>query len=534
MNPSSPPAAVHARRVTLPRSAGWVPASRIAGWLVGVFRICFVYFLPRSDDWNAQARLDMSLAIVNHGTIAIDAYHWNSLDEAYYHGHYFSNKAPGQSLVGVPVYAAHKALLRLVGNTSFDDVGLPTASGRVNQYYILVEYLESMYTVAIPAVFLLLLFFWFLGFYSTSLVNRTILTLALGLGTVISPYAQLFYSHVPTAALLFAGFVLIHLLCRREARDSAWAGWLLAHPTATALLAGFALGAAVLFEYPACLIGALIGIYAVARLPRRLLPYVVAGAVPPLLGLLSYNYAAYHNPLTTGYGDSAVAFWRTLHANGGTASTWSFRPKAIIGLSLSLYRGLFFLSPWLLLAFPGYLLWARRGGRDWLLFLAIPIVFFAESSMYSGWDGGATVGSRYLIPMLPFLALPVIFVLDRVSSSIARFAIYAAIAIAIAAVWIETLGGTSVYYPLPGIDNPLFTYSLPGLAHGDLPNNLGRVVLSPLFGDNAMVTLLPFFGLLAGLSLAVWGPLLVARHGRLGRLALARILHAPGWPPTGS
>src|SRR5436305_112367 len=96
-----------------------IPQRRVPLWLLGTLLICFLYFLPRPGEWNQDARLDMSLAIVNHATVQIDQYHWNAgVDAAQFEGHYYQNKAPGQSLLAVPVLAAYKGMLVLAGQGS--------------------------------------------------------------------------------------------------------------------------------------------------------------------------------------------------------------------------------------------------------------------------------------------------------------------------------------------------------------------------------------------------------------------------------
>jgi hypothetical protein len=500
-----------------------VSALRIGIWLAGLALFCFVYFLPRWHDWNQDARLDMTMALVNHGTIAINAYQWNTKDDDFFHGHYYSNKAPGQSLVGVPVYAVYKALLslppvrRAVDSIERDSAWKLALQDGGDRFippkldFALLQYVESIVTVAIPAVLLLVLFYWFLGYFSNSLFNRALLTLALGLATMIFPYAQLFYSHIPAAALLFAGFVLVYIATVRSPKLAL--GLTIApgvevprfasHRLQTTFLiffAGLALGAAVVFEYPAIIISALICIYALLRLPRRLWPYLVLGTVPGILTVMGYDYTAYHNPFVTGYSEHSLIWKQEAEGIGGF--TWPPHWDAIKGMSVSRYRGLFFLSPFLLLAFPGYVLWSRRSGYEWLLFLAAPVAFFFAIAMYWGWFAGEAVGPRYLIPMLPFLTLPIIFVLDRVRSWPGRLAIYALVAISVVNIWVETLGSRA--YPHSYTMNPLFTYSLPALARGEVPLNLGTFA-----GLNGLPSLLPLAALLLIWSVATLVPALV-------------------------
>lgn len=493
---------------------------RVGLWLAGLFLLCFLYFLPRPADWNQDSRLDMTLALVNHGTIAIDAYHWNTQDDDYVHGHYYSNKAPGQSLVGVPIYIAYRAVFGVwQGRSAANDIGLARTWNTLYYSYYILQCVESLYTVAIPAMLFLLLFFWFLGQFSTSVRNRVTLTLALGLGTSVFPYSQVLYAHVPVAGLLFAGFALVYSLAHGDSSSAARANWLTTHPRLAAFLAGLALGGAILLEYPAALVALCVAVYAVWRLPRGLSVLVAAGGAPMALALLGYDIAAFHNPLITGYSIHSKVWNQVGTGVGGTAFTWPPRLDAIFGMTFSPYRGLFFLSPFLLLAVPGYILWARKGGRDWLVCLIVPPVLLLTMAMDAYWSAGYAVGPRILIPMLPFLVLPVIFVLDRVVSRLGRIGIYALMAVSALNVWIETIGGRG--YPPTSVANPLFQYSLPALAHGTMPINLGTIVLYPFVGMNSKLTILPLVLLLAFWSLAMLAPAIFGRSGQSAHPAVA-------------
>jgi hypothetical protein len=498
------------------RFSSGMPPTRITLWLAGVLFLCFVYFLPRWLDWNQDARVDMTAAIVNHRTIAIDAYQANTGDDAFYRGHYYSNKAPGQSLLGIPVYGAQKAftsfppgrnLVNAVEKNSGWSLALRESSVRFllspKLDFALFQYLASIFTVAVPSVLFLLVFFWFLGFFSESVANRLILTLGLGLATIFFPYSQVFYSHVPAAALLFVAFVLLYLLANQDHAKGKRSDWIHDRSTLASAVAGLCLGAAVVFEYPAAIISLLIGLYGLTHLPRRLSGYLVLGSIPGLLTVMGFNYAAYHNPIVTGYSGHSVVWKQESQGIGGFS--WPPRLNAIWGMSFSPYRGLFFLSPFLLLSVPGFWMWFRRGGHARLLCLAIPPIFFFTVAMYWGWYAGWAVGPRYLIPMLPFLTLPIIFVLDYLKSWGARAAVYGLLILSLLNVWIQTLGGLE--FPPTKSLNPLFSDSLPALSRGEIPLNLGTFVLYPAFGTRAALSIVPLFLLLGVWSLLVLVPL---------------------------
>lgn len=81
-------------------------------------------------------------------------------------------------------------------------------------------------------------------------------------------------------------------------------------------------------------------------------------------------------------------------------------PPRLYGLTLGASRGLFVYSPVLLLALPGMaLLWRRERGLA-LLCLVTLIAYLCGYGLYAQWHGGLVWGSRFLVPVVPLLALP--------------------------------------------------------------------------------------------------------------------------------
>ncbi|MBL8153189.1 MAG: hypothetical protein JNM70_03320 [Anaerolineae bacterium] len=112
-----------------------------------------------------------------------------------------------------------------------------------------------------------------------------------------------------------------------------------------------------------------------------------------LVGIGLYNAARFGSPLTTGYGfDTGEGFTTPLLTG-------------LFGLTISPFRGLFWYSPALLLALPGGLMLRRRDGRLAALLLALCGVQLILFALWSSWEGGVVWGPRFLLPIVPLLAL---------------------------------------------------------------------------------------------------------------------------------
>lgn len=438
---------------------------------------CYSYFFPRWSDWNQNSRFDLVLALVEEGTVAIDSHAANTGDYAYYAGHYYSDKAPGMALLGVPMYTAFRwlapasvvgGLAAAGGNPALEATLRPGGTGlREEKALFFVALAATTFaTVAVPSAALGVLFFKAALRFGCTHRQALASTLLYALGTSAFPYSNAFVGHQLSAFLLFAAFFILYDL-RQGAPARSWL-----------VGVGFLLGYAAITEYPTALIGALLGLYAMPLLKRGagVVARLIVGALPPLAALAVYDYAAFGTPLPVGYSYSSL--WMEVHQTGFLSLTFP-RPEPLWGLTFGVHRGLFFLSPFLLFALPGYLdLWRDRGRRAefWVLLLAplSLLLFYGSSAM---WQGGFAVGPRYLVPALPFLALPAAIGLARFwRQQLFRPVLLLACGWSLFAVWAESIGGQAFPDYTP---NPLFDLSLPRLADGDIARNLGMLLGLP-------------------------------------------------------
>jgi hypothetical protein len=84
-------------------------------------------------------------------------------------------------------------------------------------------------------------------------------------------------------------------------------------------------------------------------------------------------------------------------------------------ISVSPFRGIFFLAPVLIMSIYGLVIWLREKTHlaEARLCIAIFGLFFLVNASFNGYHGGFSAGPRYLVPALPFFALPLVVAFAR-------------------------------------------------------------------------------------------------------------------------
>jgi hypothetical protein len=311
---------------------------------------------------NESARVYAALALVRHHTAALDPVFdqyfpgWRArprppnMDVAFKDGHYLLDKAPGLTLLALPVVAALDAL-------------------GVTPGYARLTWILTLLFAALPT----------LGWVAWRPQDAPLV-----LASPWLVYAGLFFSHALAAALVGVGVVLTHAQASTQRRD---------------FLAGLALGGAVLVEYTSALVVVLVLVALLVDRERRgRLVGVCAGGLAPALVLLAWNALVFGGPLHMSYAYKANRELAQVHGHGVYGLSWP-RAQALFGLLVSARRGLFFVAPWLALGVVGA--FVARGRR--VLLAGGAVLLPLALAGFGDWHGGLAFGPRYLLVLLPLL-----------------------------------------------------------------------------------------------------------------------------------
>ncbi|ATB30995.1 hypothetical protein [Melittangium boletus] len=466
------------------------PAPRgVYAALVALYVLLFPYH-PGLRSPNELCRLWQTRALVEYGTLDIN----RALQDFGYvgdlsvkDGRYYPSKAPLLSFAAVPLYA----VMRVAAG------GFLHAVREVP----LVFFSRLLLTV-LPTLLLLRLVRRFLGEYVSPQVADAV-TVTYGLGSLAFSYSLLFMSHQTTAVLLFGGFYALWRVARGEWREWGYA------------VAGACAGATVAAEYTGALGVLGLVLYATLSVVWREEPararwsrmgrgvgLALLGALPFLVGLMLYHQAAFGHPLESGYKHLNDAAYQPWHLGGFLGIRYP-DPRAFALSFFSPLRGLFTLSPFLLLALPGLFLLGReaRGRGEWRMhtWLVVALLagytYFTSSFSYDSW--GWTTGPRHLTGLVPFLLLPVARVLERLRQL--ERPIWTGVAAALCTASIVITGlATFVNYVPDDVSNVFLGLAMPLLRAGYLPPNVlnllglsnplaGVLLLAPLLGVSGWV-----------------------------------------------
>jgi hypothetical protein len=399
----------------LPRSAG---TSRWAAfWLaLSIFLPAASVYHPNAG-WNVNTRLNLIFALVDQGTFRIDDYHnlppYDTGDKAFFNGHYYSDKVFGLSLLGVVPYLPLKML------------------GQQHNYHLAHWWIRT-FSVSLLSAVLCVLIWCILRGLGVESRQAGILVAAAFYGTLLFPYATVFYPYLPGAMLCLWAWLRVERAAQPD--------WNLNKNNALSLgilgngfLTGFLLGAAMLMDY---LFGLAVAMLAARALWLwrgrnfliRTVGAALGGAIP--LSAFALYCRAIFGSFSIPYQYEADPLFRIGMSQGFMGIT-GFQPAAFYYLTVHPYRGLFFASPLLAVALVGAFRMAlgRRpaagepesvaplsaAAHGFSVFsastyrwagwcaLALGFGYLLFNASYYMWWGGWAMGPRLMLPAIAFM-----------------------------------------------------------------------------------------------------------------------------------
>ncbi|MEO8378525.1 MAG: hypothetical protein ABI779_02555 [Acidobacteriota bacterium] len=350
---------------------------RIALGLFALLLVTYAWFFS-GGGWNQNAHFDLTRALVERQTLHIDGYHQNTGDVSWSRAsglwHVYINKPPGVSFLAAVPYALMYVGERMLG-------------ARVDGWFVMTvnAWIVTILTCGVAGALIPAVLYAYGRRVGISPRGALAVALAIGLGTIVFPYSTLLIAHVPPALFLLLAFY-----------------WMDERPLLAGVCAGVA-GASYYLCIPAAAI-LLLGIW--SRGGARAAARFALGGLPFGALLLLYQWLCFGSPFTTSleisdrFTEQGLLF--------GVFRTPSL--QALWGLTFGDYRGLFFVSPILLLAVIGAV---RMPRRELLLIGSIVLFFLLAVASFNQWWGGYAFGPRYILPIVPLLGVAMLYLRGR-------------------------------------------------------------------------------------------------------------------------
>ncbi len=335
---------------------------------------------------NEQSRIELAVALAKFGSVSLDpviSTYGTPFDRSEIDGSVYSDKAPGLSLLAVPI-------VWLVDQLS------PRELTSLLPSYTLLRHLLTWILVTLPAA---LFPFLALGVYSSghSQLKKNRIALLFALATPLMTYSGVLFGHVPSGILAAVAWKLTLI---PEAEDKR-----ITSPVSAAL-AGLLLAVAVTIEYPTAIVGFVIfPTMVLRRVPFSTLAAFAVFCVIGLVPCLIYHQLAFGSPFTTGYAFKSD-WWHALVHRAGFFGVTIPRLEHFWGVLAGMKRGILFFCPILLLIPFGFIKMEREKRTSSYSYIALGIVYLLFAAGFSDWQAGWSAAARHLVPCILIFIFP--------------------------------------------------------------------------------------------------------------------------------
>ena len=321
--------------------------------------VSYAYFY-QAGGWNQNSRFALVRAMTERHTLVIDGFHESTGDRAVAGGHYYSDKAPGVSLLALIPVEAVRLANRAAGAAPDSDAAIARTS------YAATVVVSGLFTVAAALCILWLSLSW--GYTRGAALFAAS---AYGVATPAWCYATLFMGHGAAAGCLMIAFTAAVALRDASPARAFRLAWAIGLFAGWAVVSEFPAAVPVLF-ITALALSTISASNAGAAATRGVMVRVVAGGAIAGAVLLAYNTAAFGSPFHLGYASEEGFEHLRTGLFGISTPEWSRLREILIGS----YRGLLPLSPLMALTPVGLALLARPRPRAWPALVAAAVAIF--------------------------------------------------------------------------------------------------------------------------------------------------------------
>ena len=170
-------------------------SDRLLYWVLGIGLLLSYAYFYQGGGWNQNSRFALVRAMTERDTLQIDAYREATGDRAVWKGHFYSDKAPGASLLSFVPVDLVRALNNAVGVDPDSDVAITRTS------YAATVVVSGVFTAAAALCVLWLSLAW--GYSRTAALFAAT---AYGVATPAWCYATLFMGHALCGGCLMIAF----------------------------------------------------------------------------------------------------------------------------------------------------------------------------------------------------------------------------------------------------------------------------------------------------------------------------------------
>ncbi len=369
--------------------------------------IVYLFFISTyGGSYLAESIIHESMAIVDKRTFVVNDYmkegcKQTGCDYSYYNGNFYSGFAPGTTFLIVPFYIIFKPIFNFIPNL----LNIPQA--QLNT--VIISIISIVFLFSILSVLISVLIYNFLEDIIKSSKKRLLIVFTFAFGTLFFTYSVGFYPRILSAFFLFCSFFLLYQY-KKDNRN------------VLLFISGLFGGYAVTIDFPQIISLFLLFLYLLTLKRDRKIILFIVGIMIPLSFLMLYNITVYDSiiPSSYQYRVHEITPSYSTNPNGITYGIPKF--ETIFMYLFSLKYGLFVYMPILFLSFYGVYLGFRKKEfrNESILFL---LIFLLQLIFYSSFSGRSpcTFGLRYLLPIIPFIIIPLSFTFEKISLKIVIF-----------------------------------------------------------------------------------------------------------------